>query len=93
MSKVDPMVLLALRVGDIGGFGVQSRLAQTCCIRRRETLHGGNLTSIYGIYGFIACVGLVYLSKLMRSWNGKNILMRDENSGTRSRYEYPCSNL
>jgi len=22
---------------------------------------------------------LVYLSKLMRSWNGKNILMRDEN--------------
>ena len=30
------------------------------------------------VYGFIACVGLVYLSKLMRSWIGKNVLMRDE---------------
>ena len=36
------------------------------------------LPAFYGIYGFVACVGLVYLSKLMRSWNGKNILMRDE---------------
>ena len=36
------------------------------------------LPAFYGIYGFLACVGLVYLSKLMRSWNGKNVLMRDE---------------
>jgi hypothetical protein len=36
------------------------------------------IPSFYGVYGFIACVGLVYLSKLMRSWNGKNVLMRDE---------------
>ena len=44
-----------------------------------ESLHGvETLPAFYGIYGFIACVGLVYLSKLMRSWNGKNILMRDE---------------
>jgi len=44
-----------------------------------ESLHEvETLPAFYGIYGFIACVGLVYLSKLMRSWNGKNILMRDE---------------
>ena len=36
------------------------------------------IPAFYGVYGFIACVGLVYLSKLMRSWNGKNVLMRDE---------------
>ena len=29
------------------------------------------LPAFYGIYGFLACVGLVYVSKLMRSWNGK----------------------
>ncbi len=44
-----------------------------------ESLHKlETLPAFYGVYGFIACVGLVYLSKLMRSWNGKNILMRDE---------------
>jgi len=44
-----------------------------------ESLHEvETLPAFYGIYGFIACVGLVYLSKLMRSWNGSNILMRDE---------------
>lgn len=36
------------------------------------------IPAFYGVYGFIACVGLVYLSRLMRSWNGKNVLMRDE---------------
>lgn len=36
------------------------------------------LPAFYGIYGFLACVGLVYASKLMRSWKGKNILMREE---------------
>ena len=36
------------------------------------------LPAFYGIYGFLACVGLVYVSKLMRSWNGKNVLMREE---------------
>lgn len=36
------------------------------------------LPAFYGVYGFVACVALVYASKLMRSWNGKRILMRDE---------------
>ena len=36
------------------------------------------LPTFYGIYGFVACVGLVYISKLMRSWKGRNILMREE---------------
>ena len=36
------------------------------------------LPAFYGVYGFVACVALVYVSKLMRSWNGKRILMRDE---------------
>jgi len=36
------------------------------------------LPTFYGVYGFVACVALVYLSKLMRGWNGKRILMRDE---------------
>lgn len=38
-----------------------------------ETLPG-----FYGIYGFLACVGLVYISKVMRGWKEKNILMREE---------------
>ena len=37
------------------------------------------LPAFYGIYGFLACVGLVYVSKVMRGWKGKNILMRSEN--------------
>ena len=36
------------------------------------------LPAFYGVYGFLACVGLVYVSKLMRGWKGKNILMREE---------------
>ena len=36
------------------------------------------LPMFYGIYGFVAFVGLVYVSKLMRSWKGSNILMREE---------------
>ena len=47
--------------------------------KQEESLHTlETLPAFYGIYGFLACVGLVYLSKLMRSWNGKNVLMRDE---------------
>jgi len=34
--------------------------------------------AFYGVYGFLACFGLVYVSKLMRGWKGKNILMREE---------------
>jgi len=37
------------------------------------------LPAFYGVYGFLACVGLVYVSKVMRGWMGKNILMRSEN--------------
>ena len=36
------------------------------------------LPMFYGIYGFVAFVGLVYVSKLVRSWKGSNILMREE---------------
>jgi|TARA_B110000483_G_C18019990_1_gene474612 uncharacterized membrane protein len=32
----------------------------------------------YGLYGFLACVLLILVSKMMRSINGKRILMRDE---------------
>ena len=35
--------------------------------------------AFYGFYGFAACVGLVYVSKLMRGWKEKKFLMRDEN--------------
>ena len=42
-------------------------------------LHGiETLPAFYGVYGFVACVGLVYVSKLMRDWNGKRTLMREE---------------
>ena len=36
------------------------------------------LPAFYGLYGFVACVGLVYVSKWMRDWKGKKILMREE---------------
>lgn len=36
------------------------------------------MPAFYGLYGFLACVALVFVSKLMRDWNGKKILMRDE---------------
>lgn len=36
------------------------------------------LPAFYGIYGFLACVGLVYVSKLMRDWQGKKTLIREE---------------
>ena len=37
------------------------------------------IPAFYGFYGFAACVGLVYVSKLMRGWREKKFLMRDEN--------------
>jgi hypothetical protein len=37
------------------------------------------LPAFYGVYGFLACVALVYVSKLMRDLNGKKLLMREEN--------------
>ena len=47
--------------------------------KKEESLHfWETLPAFYGIYGFLACVGLVYVSKLMRSWKGRNLLMRDE---------------
>ncbi len=42
-------------------------------------LHGiETLPAFYGIYGFLVCFGLVFVSKLMRDWNGKRTLMREE---------------
>ena len=47
--------------------------------KKEESLHVlETVPAFYGIYGFLACVGLVYVSKLMRSLKGRNILMRDE---------------
>ena len=44
-----------------------------------ESLHAiETLPSFYGVYGFIACAFIAYFSKILRSWNGKNVLMRDE---------------
>ena len=37
------------------------------------------LPAFYGVYGFFACVALVYVSKLMRDLSGKKLLMREEN--------------
>ena len=37
------------------------------------------IPAFYRFYGFAACVGLVYVSKLMRGWKEKKFLMRDEN--------------
>lgn len=34
--------------------------------------------AFYGVYGFVSCVVLVYISKLFRDWQGKKILMREE---------------
>ena len=36
------------------------------------------LPAFYGIFGFAAGIAVVYLSKIIRSWNGKKILMRSE---------------
>ncbi len=36
------------------------------------------LPAFYGLYGFLACVGLVYVSKVMRGWKGRSLLMREE---------------
>jgi len=37
------------------------------------------LPAFYGIYGLLACVALVFLPKFLRNWNGKKMLMREEN--------------
>ncbi len=42
-------------------------------------LHGVEpLPAFYGIFGFLSCLCLVYATKFMRSWKGKNVLMRGE---------------
>ena len=41
-----------------------------------EVIEG--LPTFYGLYGFLACVALILISKMMRSANDKNILLRDE---------------
>ena len=33
------------------------------------------LPAFYGLYGFLACVGIAYVSKWMRDWKGKKILI------------------
>jgi hypothetical protein len=34
--------------------------------------------AFYGIYGFVACSVLVFIAKALRSYEGKPLLMRDE---------------
>ena len=36
------------------------------------------LPAFYGIFGFGAGLAVVYFSKIIRSWNGKKVLMRPE---------------
>jgi polyferredoxin len=55
------------------GWHKHAAFAEEFSLRSLETL-----PAFYGIYGFLACVALVYVSKLMRDWNGKRTLMRDE---------------
>ena len=55
------------------GWHKHAALAEDSSLHTLETL-----PSFYGVYGFFACVGLVYVSKLMRGWKGKNLLMREE---------------
>ena len=55
------------------GWHKHAAFAEDFSLRTVETL-----PAFYGIYGFLACVGLVYVSKLMRDWKGKKTLMRDE---------------
>ena len=55
------------------GWHKHAALAEDSNLHALETL-----PAFYGIYGFLACVGLVYVSKLMRGWKGKNTLMREE---------------
>ena len=56
------------------GWHKHAALAEESSLHAIETL-----PAFYGIYGFFACVGLVYVSKVMRGWKGKNALMRSEN--------------
>ncbi len=56
------------------GWHKHAALGEDASLHTIETL-----PAFYGIYGFVACVGLVFVSKIMRSWNGKKILMREEN--------------
>ncbi len=55
------------------GWHKHAAFAEEFSLRSVETL-----PAFYGIYGFLACVGLVYVSKLMRDWKGKKTLMREE---------------
>ena len=55
------------------GWHKHAAFAEDFSLRTVETL-----PAFYGIYGFLACVGLVYVSKLMRDWKGKKTLMREE---------------
>jgi hypothetical protein len=55
------------------GWHKHAAFAEDYSLRSVETL-----PAFYGIYGFLACVGLVYVSKLMRDWKGKKTLMREE---------------
>jgi hypothetical protein len=55
------------------GWHKHAAFAEDFSLRSVETL-----PAFYGIYGFLACVGLVYVSKLMRDWKGKKTLMREE---------------
>ena len=67
------LVILADLIFSLG-WHKHAALAEESSLHTLETL-----PAFYGIYGFFACVSLVYVSKFMRGWKGKNILMRSEN--------------
>ena len=66
------LVILADLVFSVG-WHKHAAFKEEFSLHSLETLPG-----FYGLYGFLACAALVFVSKLMRGWKGKKILMRDE---------------
>ena len=71
-------ILRSLRVRSFGRLGVQHFFHKHSAFDPDFLIHDLEIIAFYGFYGFAACVGLVYVSKLMRGWKEKKFLMRDE---------------
>ena len=79
-AKGHNRILRSLRVGSFGRLGVQHFFHKHSAFDPDFLIHDLEIIpAFYGFYGFAACVGLVYVSKLMRGWKEKKFLMRDEN--------------
>ena len=67
--------------------GICLRADVVCSIfwHKHEAFPGGGCLAgaesfpmFYGLYGFAACAALILVSKLMRSYKGRSVLMREE---------------